>query len=495
MQRIYCILHTINLIGKRFFTMIDGGTSGPGERAGPLGKKLTKDKMHLTAIVDFEPIPTLVKDLEPEVVKNLSNDYKYNYKFCKAIAEGPKYFMDPKHHVMITASPGKYHQARWLPLFNRCLRVYVQTPRSEVTPKLKLLVTFFTQVISPAWFNAIENPSFLDGPSNFQHLVSLINNFELKDHVEDYEEDDVEEENQEEEEEEDDGEQEEEDEDSGADNDHNSKDNHEKIKEKGGIRKKSKANKQLTIREALQAALENNSYFAHFESVVPAMMFDSDPQIRQRGLKEFLRLLRKQEEEESAEGRRQEEDEHPPKKKKRTSKKEPKPVKKVREFRSPQVDLTVPNYWNFIDNTPDSEKTMPPIFIGMTEDQLRNLASDPSSFGHMKKIAGNTQNVERWIKNITQISLSVKSSQRREEEAANLQYSRITMPHTFTTKKDYFSHHSTINFASQQPGNPPAREPASKQTNQNDRILRSTLKKSNPQTQQIGHCASCQCIL
>ena len=34
--------------------------------------------MHLTAIVDFEPIPTLVKDLEPEVVKNLSNDYKYN---------------------------------------------------------------------------------------------------------------------------------------------------------------------------------------------------------------------------------------------------------------------------------------------------------------------------------------------------------------------------------------------------------------------------------
>ena len=110
----------------------------------------------------------------------------------------------------------------------------MQTPRSEVTPKLKLLVTFFTQVISPAWFNAIENPSFLDGPSNFQHQVSLINNFELKDHVEDYEEDDVEEENQEE----DDGEQEEEDEDSGADNDHNSKDNHEKIKEKGGIRKK-----------------------------------------------------------------------------------------------------------------------------------------------------------------------------------------------------------------------------------------------------------------
>ena len=143
-------------------------------------------------------------------------------------------------------------------------------------------------------------------------------------------------------------------------------------------------------------------------------------------------------------------------------------MKKVREFRSPQVDLTVSNYWNFIDNTPDSEKTMPPIFIGMTEDQLRNLASDPSSYGHMKKIAGNTQNVERWIKNITQISLSVKSSQRREEEAANLQYSRITMPHTFTTKKDYFSHYSTINFASQQPGNPPAREPAIKQTNQNN---------------------------
>ena len=68
----------------------------------------------------------------------------------------------------------------------------------------------------------------------------------------------------------------------------------------------------------------------------------------------------------------------------------------MREFRAPKVDMSVANYWNFIDRTAESEKTMPPIFIGMSETQLRELANDPSSLGHLKKIAGNTQNVERW---------------------------------------------------------------------------------------------------
>ena len=58
LQRIYCILHTIDLIGKGFFTMIDGGTSGPGERAGPLGKKLTKTRctsLQLWTLSQFQP--------------------------------------------------------------------------------------------------------------------------------------------------------------------------------------------------------------------------------------------------------------------------------------------------------------------------------------------------------------------------------------------------------------------------------------------------------
>ena len=79
-------------MGKHFFTMIDGKSSGPESRKGPIGKRLTAEKMHLGPIVDFKPIPTYVPDLKEEVVKNLSNDYKYNYKFCKAIARGPVYF-------------------------------------------------------------------------------------------------------------------------------------------------------------------------------------------------------------------------------------------------------------------------------------------------------------------------------------------------------------------------------------------------------------------
>ena len=129
----------------------------------------------------------------------------------------------------------------------------------------------------------------------------------------------------------------------------------------------------------------------------------------------------------------------------------------------------------------------------MSETQLRNIAFDPSSFGHLKKIAGNTQNVERWIKNITQISGSVKSSQRREEEAANLQYSRIIMPQTFSTKRDYISHLSTLNFASQQPGSKPPRKSADKSSNNPSRILRSMVKKNQPKDD--GLCAAAVCDL
>ena len=171
------------------------------------------------------------------------------------------------------------------------------------------------------------------------------------------------------------------------------------------------------------------------------------------------------------------------------TKKAQKLVKKVREYRPPKVDMSVANYWNFIDRTPESEKTMPPIFIGMSETQLCDLANDPSSLGHLRKIAGNTQNVERWIKNITQISAQVKSKQRREEEAANLQYSRIIQPHHLTTKKDYISHLSPIDFATQQPGSKPALKKDKKPASKSDRILRGK-KTPHPHT---GLCATCSC--
>ena len=434
--------------------------------------------------------------LKEEVVKNLSNDYKYNYKFCKAIARGSVYFTLKDNLPMITASPGKYHQARWLPLFNRCFREYVQTKKPS--RKLTLLVTFFTQVISPAWFNAIANPSFLEGPRNFHKLVSDINTFDLKDHAEDYDKEDEEEEETEDHEEE-------------EDQDHVDKEEeyHQSIGDKEGeeeseseaeAKKKPKAKKKLPLREALQAVLSNNSYFAHFESVVAAMMFDKDPKIRQKGLQEVLGLLHKQEEQDAEERRRRKEgdntqdEEHRPKKRKLSRpKKVPVLAKKVREFHSPQVDLTVPNYWNFIDNTPEAEKTMPPIFIGLGEAELRNIATDPStsSLNHLYKINGNTQNVERWIKNITQISEHVKSSQRREEEAANLQYSRIIMPHRYDSKKDYVSHLSIPDFATQQPPCRPASKPASQPT----RTLSSASKKKKPPVPPTGLCASCRCPL
>ena len=86
-------------------------------------------------------------------------------------------------------------------------------------------------------------------------------------------------------------------------------------------------------------------------------MFDSDPQIRQRGLEENLSLLHKQEEAETEEG--EDLQEEPPKKKRNRTKKAPKLVKKVQEYRPPKVDMSVANYWNFIDHTPSRKRPCP----------------------------------------------------------------------------------------------------------------------------------------
>ena len=144
-------------------------------------------------------------------------------------------------------------------------------------------------------------------------------------------------------------------------------------------------------------------------------MLDPDADIRERALNEILGLLQIQEEKEEEERRKAEEEGHqaadnededkeneddqPPKKRRRKSKKvsrPPKPKKKVREFRKPAVDMTVEHYWNFIDDTPQEAKTIPPIFLGMSASELRAIAADPSPLDHLKKIPGNTQNVERY---------------------------------------------------------------------------------------------------
>ena len=56
---------------------------------------------------------------------------------------------------------------------------------------------------------------------------------------------------------------------------------------------------------------------------------------------------------------------------------------------------------------------MPPVFAGLTAEELRKVSEDPSIL-NLKVIAGHTQAVERAIQTVTLVSEHVMSDQRRE---------------------------------------------------------------------------------
>ena len=212
LQRIYCFLHTCDVLGKRYFKFLDGKSSGPKSLKGPIGKRIGGDDLRFKQIIEFQPIKTTLQGLPAEVEKKLSQDYKYFYRITKAVATGSEYFNNNK--AMITASPGPLFESRWLTIFNRCCRDYVSTvPGSpESTDKQRKMVTFIVQVLAPAWFHAIAHPSFVDGPRSLHKLVTAMAKFgeenfrEDEDGDEDDGEDDSEDEDQNQDKEEDEAE-------------------------------------------------------------------------------------------------------------------------------------------------------------------------------------------------------------------------------------------------------------------------------------------------
>ena len=177
--------------------------------------------------------------------------------------------------------------------------------------------------------------------------------------------------------------------------------------------------------------INNNSYFGHFESVIVAMFHDEDEAVRQKGLDQVLTILDKREQEE-------EEEVTQPKKKRRKTKKV---VSKVRQFVKPKLAWNVPSYHNWIDNIASDQKTMPPVFEGLTREQLREAAKlGRASDLRLSKYMGTTQCVEREIKIQTEMSQQVKSQERREQESANLHWSIDRMPGWINSKQDYVNH-------------------------------------------------------
>ena len=180
LQRIFCILHILETVWKRFFKMVDGESSSPTSLTGTVGKTLNNPNLRFEDIKDFEPVQVDKEffTLPERVVNGLSYDQKICYHLMQAAIHGPAYF--DKHPWLRTAALGKFHEAHWVTLLNALLRKFFSTIRSkaEKSANLKSLVRFGVIVYGTAWFDALKHGSLVEAAPVFHRLVVSIREFD-----------------------------------------------------------------------------------------------------------------------------------------------------------------------------------------------------------------------------------------------------------------------------------------------------------------------------
>ena len=162
-----CMLHGNELPLRHLFSYCEGGlgTSGPDSFQGPIGKQC-KEQVHLMDIVQYEVIPTTLKELPDPVWRDLSRDQKLLYQYTQAIAQGEV----PGQLAGQVAGP--IDHSRWLTLAIRILQIYTRT--ADPSDGLKTIASYICQVYSPMWFTIKEHSKFTRGPSHLHHLLQLV---------------------------------------------------------------------------------------------------------------------------------------------------------------------------------------------------------------------------------------------------------------------------------------------------------------------------------
>ena len=103
-------------------------------------------------------------------------DQAYLYRIMLAVINGSGHFKEDKN--LANASPGKFHNARWITLANRILRLYCSL--KEHDKELERIVLFLIDVYCSCWFDIVENPSFLEGPRCFHRLLVSLDAFPFR---------------------------------------------------------------------------------------------------------------------------------------------------------------------------------------------------------------------------------------------------------------------------------------------------------------------------
>src|SRR5688572_22526553 len=109
----------------------------------PIGKQQHED-LSKRAVINFVPMKGNLEPISSDVVSDLSEDQRYLYEMCQAVASG--YVCS----LLQNRSLGALHNARWLTRTNRVLHLYVSTVNPAST--LVDLVHIIMNVCAPSWF-------------------------------------------------------------------------------------------------------------------------------------------------------------------------------------------------------------------------------------------------------------------------------------------------------------------------------------------------------
>lgn len=164
LQQAICGIHINELTLRHVFKDADGGTSGPASFHGPVGKAFQRDLTTLP-LAKFEP--SLVPSIPVEVRNEMSKDQQYLHDMCRAVQAGP----EGVTQCLLALEPGAIHQARWVTLANRVLRLYLST--EAPAPALVRLVHFILNQYGPGWFRYRLHSNISDGVKNLFFLISL----------------------------------------------------------------------------------------------------------------------------------------------------------------------------------------------------------------------------------------------------------------------------------------------------------------------------------
>lgn len=124
LQWTVCLLHMTELPLRHLFKKLDGGTSGPNDFKGVIGKQLQQSK--LLPIVSFKKIECDAN--LPTIDIDMSSDQQYLYDMVQSVSNG---ICDER---TANKNPGNLSHARWLTFSNNILRLYVATedPSNEL---------------------------------------------------------------------------------------------------------------------------------------------------------------------------------------------------------------------------------------------------------------------------------------------------------------------------------------------------------------------------